>query len=84
MKKDKYWVEEFGLIISGRFHVMSRNYVPICKCWTRRSANRICKLLNNTYPLKRMCPACEGTGNCAVHGLEPSPCSYCNSTGIKD
>lgn len=27
------------------------------------------------------CPACEGTGNCAVHGLDPAPCSYCNGTG---
>lgn len=34
-----------------------------------------------TLPEQVDCPACEGTGNCAVHGLEPSLCSYCNGTG---
>ena len=27
------------------------------------------------------CPACEGTGNGAIHGLDPATCSLCNGTG---
>jgi len=27
------------------------------------------------------CRTCEGTGSCAVHELEDSPCSACNGTG---
>jgi hypothetical protein len=27
------------------------------------------------------CPACEGTGNASVHGLDPAPCSACNGEG---
>jgi hypothetical protein len=31
-------------------------------------------------PVMVECPACEGTGGCAVHGAE-GPCSHCNGTG---
>ena len=32
-------------------------------------------------PSEDECPACEGTGNAAVHGLDPATCRLCNGTG---
>jgi len=39
------------------------------------------RIREETIELKMIeCFACEGTGDCAVHGAE-GPCSYCNGTG---
>ena len=33
------------------------------------------------YPAWQDCEACEGTGDCAVHGIDPYQCGACNGEG---
>ncbi len=49
MKKDKkYWVDHYkgGWSNNVDIYKIKRIYLNFCECYTRRSANKICKLLN--------------------------------------
>lgn len=68
-------------------HDRNEHLLPPSVCW-KCSCNGFVADFNAPQPVDMWkeppadrCPACEGTGNGAVHGLDPAPCSLCNGTG---